>query len=169
LLSPDQIEHEAGLAAAEEEYELFTGHTVQDAFEHSPTSSDDEGDDTIFGDTVALPRNVVDLMLDYLEPPELPPGVCPDNLLSEVIAMQKQLDGVVESSSASVVFPQALVNSVALREADVERARDLHRLTCLFSRECDRLAEVHCANHWHSPREVTFCLDHAKESGKWSV
>jgi len=104
LLSPAQIEHEAGIAAAEEEYELFTGHTVQDAFEHSPTSSDDEGDDTIFGDTVALPRYVVDLMLDYLEPPELPPGVCPDNFWSEVIAANKKNDGMVENPCASVVF-----------------------------------------------------------------
>jgi len=123
---------------------------------------------------VRFPRNVVDLIGSYVEMTgEMTYALRGDDRhLADVwrdgVAMSKQAHDVVETSSASVLFPGALVDLLAVRETEaevVEGAEDTFNLCNWESdSDCDLPAEVQCARDCGA---YLFCFKHSKELGEW--
>ena len=78
---------------------------------------------------MVVSRNVVDLIGSYVEMPRALQGDLRHfaDVWRDGVAMIKQACNVVETSSASVLFPGALVALLALRETEVKMTRRLKR------------------------------------------
>ena len=78
------------------------------------------------------------------------------------VAMSNQAHDVVETSSASVLFPGALVDLLAVRETEAEVVRKNGVPTC---DDCNSPVEVQCA--WGECTDELLCFEHCNKSGKW--
>jgi hypothetical protein len=115
---------------------------------------------------MVVPRNVVDLIGSYVEMPYALQRVDRRHLADvwrDGVVMIKQACNVVETSSASVLFPSALVDLLALRETEAEVVKKNGVPACFY---CNSPVEVHCARK--TCPDHLFCFEHSKElNGEW--